>query len=63
MAVLSIENERSKAIEFKNIINMLISFKSRKVKLWNSGLGINKIYKQNNIVSFNTYTFQFFQII
>ena len=63
MAVLSTENERSKAIEFKNIINMLISFKSRKVKLWNSGLRINKIYKQNNIVSFNTYTFQFFQII
>ena len=63
MAVLSIENERSKAIEFKNIINMLISFKSRKVKLCNSGFCINKIYKQNNIVSVNTYTFQFFQIV
>lgn len=62
MAVLAIKNERSKAIEFKNIINMLISFKARKVKLWNSALDINKIYKQNNIVSFNTYTFQFFQI-
>ena len=42
---------------------MLIFFKARKVKLWNSALGVNKIYKQNNIVSFNTYTFQFFSNI
>ena len=33
---------------------MLTSFKARKIKLWNSGFGVNKIFKQNNIRSFGT---------
>lgn len=50
--------EISKEMDFENIIHQFTSIKDKEVKLINSGFGINKIFKQNN-VSFNIPTLRF----